>query len=313
MAQRRQALVETGLRQALRAGLTEARKHLLRMNQLDADGLFFPIDGSRHVGDPQHVVDAAVLDAVENSLRGHFPLIRVVGEESARSIRAREYPVAIVDPVDGTKPFTHLGEAWAVVVIILEPFDLTQQLWVPAAGIATSSGILVGIWEEQTVTAALIEDHASSLTVIDCAPRGARQMSLACVGAKAADWPRLLALRTAFPEATIFNTGGNPVVVGVLTGDLDAIISFDAQCCWDATYALAVSLAGGAVGSTDDDKIFERSEVLSWFRKPLQGAEEEVKNVPPIIVAKDRNTYAEIIARFRPPSVVQASIGRPAS
>src|SRR5688572_28605370 len=111
--------ISRALRHALRSGHTEARKQLLRLNQLDADSLFFPIDGSRHVGDPQHAVDAIVLDEVENSLREHFPLIRVVGEESLRSIPAREYPVAVVDPIDGTKPFTHVGEAWAVVLVIL--------------------------------------------------------------------------------------------------------------------------------------------------------------------------------------------------
>ena len=298
MIEERPALLRTALRQSLRTGHLEARKHLLRINHLDADALFFPIDGSRHVGDPQHIVDAAVLDAVENSLRAHLPLIRVVGEESIRSVRAREYPVAVVDPIDGTKLFTHLGECWAVVLNILEPHKMSGQLWTPAAGIATSAGILIGIWEEQTVTVELLEDEAFAMTVFDCAPRGDRQLSLACVGAKAADSPRHSALTRTFPEATVFNTGGNPVVVGVLTGDLDAIISFDRQCNWDATYALAVALAGGTVGATTHDEVFEVPEVSSWFRRPLQGIEQEVKIVPPIVAAKDRNTYKEIVARL---------------
>jgi len=292
------ALLGTALRQALRTGHCEARKHLLKLNHLDADRLFFPIDGSRHVGDPQHVVDAAVLDAVENALRRHLPLVRVVGEESVRSIRAREYPVAVVDPIDGTKPFTHLGECWAVVLNLLEPHESTGELWVPAVGIATSTGILVGIWDERTVTVELLEDESSALIIVDCAPKGDRQLSLACVGAKAADSPRYFTLRSAFPDATVFTTGGNPVVVGVLTGDLDAIISFDPQCCWDATYALAVTVAGGTVGATTHHQVFGSPEVLSWFRRPLQGAEEEIKIVPPIIVAKDTGTYAEVVERM---------------
>lgn len=249
------SLLGTALRQALRAGHCEARKHLLKLNHLDAERLFYPIDGSRHVGDPQHVADAAVLDAVENALRVHMPLVRVIGEESIRSIRAREYPVAVVDPIDGTKPFTHLGECWAVVLNLLEQHELTGELWVPAAGIATSTGILVGIWEERTVTVELLEDENHSFIIVDCAPRGDRNISLACVGAKPADSPRYSTLRGAFPDATIFTTGGNPVVVGVLTGDLDAIISFDPQCCWDATHALAVIVAGGTVGATTHHQV----------------------------------------------------------
>jgi fructose-1,6-bisphosphatase/inositol monophosphatase family enzyme len=296
MAEGRQALLRTALRQALRQGHRDARKHLLKINQLDVDTLFFPLDGSRHVGDPQHVVDAAVLDTVENSLRGHLPLIRVIGEESIRSIRPRDYPVAVVDPIDGTKPFTHLGEGWAIVLNILEPHEEPGRLWMPAAGIATSTGILVGIWEEQLVTVELLEDETSSIAVIDCASRGQRQLSLACVGAKAADAAKHVALTRAFPEATVFNTGGNPVVVGVLTGDLDAIVSFDRQCNWDAVYALAITLAGGAIGATGHEEVFETSEVLSWFRRPPQGTDEEVKTVPAIVAAKDRKTYQEIVA-----------------
>lgn len=293
----RPALLKTALRQALHAGHVEARRHLLKLNMLDADSLFFPIDGSRHVGDPQHVVDAAVLDAVENRLREHLPLIRVVGEESLRSIRAREYPVAVLDPVDGTKPFTHLGEAWAVVLLILEPGEEAQHLWIPAAGIATASGILISICEEQIVTVGLLEDESLDVTLIDCAPSGSDGLSIACVGAKASDWPRLLSLRNAFPQATLFNTGGNPVVLGVLTGDLDAIVAFEPQCSWDATYALAVALAGGTIGSIDGTT-FETPEVLSWFRSPFQGNEMEVKTVPSIVAAKDRDTYLAITARL---------------
>lgn len=292
------AILRTALRQALRRGHREARNHLLKLNQIDADRLFFPLDGSRHVGDPQHLVDAAVLDAVEDSLRGHFPLVRVIGEESVRSVLPSQYPVAVVDPVDGTKPFTHLGECWAIVLIMLEPRTSTRRLWVPAACIATSTGILVGIWEEQEVTVEILEDEAYAVTVIDCAPRGSRPLSLACVGAKAADSSRHSELREAFPKATIFNTGGNPVIAGVLTGDLDAIVSFDHQSNWDATYALAISLAGGTVGAMTHKEIFRGSEILSWFQSPLQGSEEEIKVVPPIIAAKDESTYAEIIAQM---------------
>jgi fructose-1,6-bisphosphatase/inositol monophosphatase family enzyme len=292
-----EATLRTALRQALRAGHREARKRLLHINDLGEDQLFFPIDGSHHVGDPQHIADAVVLDAVENALREQLPLVRVIGEESLRSVRAREYPIAVLDPIDGTKPFTHLGGCWAIVLNIVEPHAATGQLHVTAASIATSAGILVGIWEEQTVTVELLEDETSAVTVIDCAPRGDRPLSLASVGAKAADSSRYLALRNAFPEATIFTTGGNPVVVGVLTGDLDAIVSFDHQCNWDATYAMAISLAGGTVGATTHDEVFTLPEILSWFRRPLQGTEKETKVVPPIIAAKDASTYAEIVAQ----------------
>jgi fructose-1,6-bisphosphatase/inositol monophosphatase family enzyme len=291
-------LLGTALRQALRSGHREARKQLLTLNQLNADRMFFPIDGSRHVGDPQHVADAAVLDAVENSLREQLPLVRVVGEESMRSIRAREYPVAVVDPIDGTKPFTHLGECWAVVLNLIESHDSTGELWVPVAGIATSAGLLVAISEERTVTVELLDDETTALTIIDCAPKGDRPLSLACVAAKAADASRYFALRSAFSDATVFTTGGNPVVLGVLTGDLDAIVSFDSQCSWDATYALAVALAGGAVGATTHHQIFRAEDILAWFRRPLQGTEEEIKIVPPIIAAKDSSVYAEVVARI---------------
>lgn len=298
MNEERQALVRTALRESLRAGYHEARKHLLRINRLDADALFFPIDGSRHVGDPQHVVDAAVLDAVEDSLRRNLPLIRVIGEESIRSVRPREYPIAVVDPVDGTKPFTHLGECWAVVVNILWSAESAGHLWVPAAGIATSAGMLVGIWEESEVTVELLEDETDAVTITGFRERGGRQLSLACVGAKAADAQKFALLRHTFPDATVFNTGGNPVIVGVLNGDLDAIVSFDAQCSWDATYALAVSLAGGVVGATTHDEVFGVSDVVSWFRRPIQGSAEEMKTVPPIIAVKELGTYKEIVARL---------------
>lgn len=296
MIEEKASLLRTAVRESLRAGHRAARERLLKINRLEEDALFFPIDGTRHVGDPQQVVDAVVLDAVEDALRLRLPMIRVVGEESIRSVRGREYPIAVVDPVDGTKPFTHLGECWAVVLNMLQFSPSAGHLWIPAAGIATSTGMLVGVWEERTVTVELLEEEATAVTVLDCEPRGDRQLSLACVGAKAADAHRYSTLRQAFPKATVFNTGGNPVVVGVLTGDLDGIVSFDRQCSWDATYALAVSLAGGTIGATTHEEVFEGSEVLSWFRQPLQGAAEEVKTVPPIVAAKDRNTYLGIIA-----------------
>lgn len=295
------ALWKRALRRALHAGLAEAKRHLLMINVMDSDrpeALFFPIDGSRHVGDPQHVVDAAVLDAIENILRADFPLIRVVGEESIRSIRSREYPVAMVDPVDGTKPFTHIGVAWAVVIILLEPCDESPHLWIPAAGIATSSGVLVSILEEQNVYIELLDGESCCRALTACDDPGDDLLSLACVAAKASDAPRLEILRSAFPKAMLFNTGGNPVVMGVLTGDLSGIVAFEPQCCWDAAYALAVSLADGTVG-TLDGRIFDRAEVLAWFRRPLQGAETEMKVVPPIVAAKNRNLYMDIVAGLR--------------
>jgi len=294
------AMIEEALHRALRAGYREAKRRLLRPDLAATDGHFFPIDGSRHVGDPQHLIDAAVLDAVENALRQDMPLVRVVGEESLRSLIASEYPIAILDPVDGTKPATHLGHAWAVVLIILQVSPGRERLWIPAAGMLTSSGALLSVFEEQgPVYVQLVDDDAPVVAVADCAVGSNAQLSLACVGAKAADWEGLWRLRTSFPEATIFNVGGNPIAAGVLLGDLDAIVSFKPQSSWDALYALMVILANGVVGSIESNTTFDKTEVLGWFRTPPHGTEHEMKVVPPIIAAKDHSTYLAIVEGLR--------------
>lgn len=287
--------LEDALNRALRAGYLEAKRRLLVVNVAPPEPHYYPIDGDRHLGDPQHLIDALVLDAVENELRRVIPLIRVVGEESPRSIIASGYPVAILDPVDGTKPATHLGHGWAVVVIILYLPQQSQQLHIAAAGILSSNGILVSIVDEKPgVLVQLVESDDDPIIVAGAVPSRTEKLSIACVGAKATDAGAMSQLRARCPEATVFNLGGNPMVWGVLLGDLDAIVSFKSQSSWDALYALMIALADGVVGSSETHRVFQRAEVIEWFRTPPHGDERDTKVVPPIVVAKDYDTYRAI-------------------
>src|SRR5688572_17037474 len=92
-------LLQEVLRSALIAGWREARRFLLREDYSSDPPEFYPLEGSKHLGDPQQLVDARVLDVIDNALRDRIPLIRVVGEESPRSVQGREYTIAVVDPV----------------------------------------------------------------------------------------------------------------------------------------------------------------------------------------------------------------------
>lgn len=293
------AKMRIALAKALRAGWQAARQALLTLQNIDSDTLFFPLAGDQHVGDPQHRIDAIVCDVIENSLRATFPTIRVIGEESPRSVRPSDYLVAIVDPVDGTTPYKATGEAWAIAGLILEAKDDRKSLFLPAAAILTSSGILVGVWDESVVTVQRVEaPDDEAIVLYDCAPRLTGPLSLACVGAKKTNRKRLETLWAAFPDATAFNYGGNPVVMGVLTGTLDAIVSFEPQTNWDSLYALPIALAGGTVGGTLEHRIYSVEEVKSWARRPHQGNAKEVKIVPAIVVAKDETTYHEVFRRL---------------
>jgi hypothetical protein len=284
--------LQDALHRGLRAGYLCAKRRLLLLNLAPPEPHFYPIEGDRHLGDPQQLIDALVLDAVENELRKVIPLIRVVGEESLRSIIASDYPIAILDPVDGTKPATHLGHGWAVVLIILYLPPESEELRVAAAGILSSNGILVSVIDEKDgVFVELVETDDEPVIVAATAPSNGAHLSVACVGAKPSDAVAVARLRVRCPEATVFNLGGNPMVWGVLLGDLDAIVSFKSQSSWDASYALMVALADGVVGSSESHRVFQRAEVLDWFRTPPHGDERDTKVVPPIIVAKDYDTY----------------------
>lgn len=291
--------LRTAFKESLRAGWNSARRCLLvgLGDEADVDN-FFAMPGAEHVGDPQHPVDEEVTRVVEDALHKHFPELRVIGEEIQRGVNLTSYNVAVVDPIDGTTPFRMLGCAWAVVLYLIVRKE--AGLKIPIAGLVTSAGIMVALWGEGGVIVEPIDsDSDRDRAATECTARkeGA-PLSLACVGAKEKDCENLRLLRDGFRDATLFNIGGNPVVLGVLRGNLDAIVSFKSQTVWDSIYALLIAHAGGVVGATDEDRVFSPAEVTDWFRRPNQDSRKS-KSVPPVIAAKDEATYRLVFQGLR--------------
>ncbi len=287
--------IRRGLRLALLSALREGRRQLVRLNRGNPDQ-FIVFTDEAHGGDPQDQIDVQVRDAFEDELRKHLPTVRVVGEESVQSVDMAAYPVAVLDPVDGTKPYRSFGDCWAVAAYINTLRSDVRSPFVPIAAICTASGVFVEVVMEESVQVSVAENTHSNREIeylTACYPSKQDNLVLACVAAKPKDSDRYERLRRAFPEATVFNVGGNPVVPGVLTGDLDGIVSFHDQAPWDALYALAVQVAGGTVGLTTESRLLKREELLKCFRRPAMG-KAQGKKVWPLIAAKDEKTYRQI-------------------
>lgn len=284
------------VRQVLCAGWREARKAVIDQNQFAASSFLY--SPGAHIGDPALPADALVNRVLDYEFKSRLPGISVVGEEhiSSLCLRNGEF-IAVVDPVDGTTPLTHLGCAWAVVVLVMQWRGNDAGWLLPVVGLVTSSGVLVSLWHEETVHVGLVDEEGERI-VADCTPSTSTSLSAAVVGAKPKDRKEgLIPLHAEMEDAVLFNVGGNPVVHGVIGGNLGAIIALKKQTAWDAAYALLVAKANGTVGDLNGT-VHDAATVLSWYRR-VELAPERAKIIPPLIAAKDPATYTKIVDALR--------------
>ncbi len=251
-----------------------------------------------HIGDQALPVDGHVHEHISRDLKAAIPAIfAVIGEEAWQTLCVPpEGFVAVVDAIDGTKPFTHLTAAWSIVVLLMQQEE--GKPWaLPVVATVNSTGIFNVLQFESEVFSGHIDDIEHCDRCTECATRcDADALSISIVAASKKDREeRLLPLHERSPSpSVIFNVGGNPVVHGVVQGRLDAIVSMHAQSIWDSAYALIVSRAGGSVGDLDGNTV-NHNALLDSFRHLSQPTD---KPIAPLIAAKDAVTYERVYSEY---------------
>lgn len=263
---------------------------------------------SSHMGDEPLPIDVDVHMAIEAALFESIGALPVTGEEVKRSLHIRRAGlVAIVDPVDGTLPLTHLGFGWSVVVMLYTWLAHAQAWGIVAVTIVDAPGNVMtfeepgGVW---TRTATGADERIFRSDIMPPSPRAANRFSVAAVGAKPNDWVQFERLRSgmlaADSEAAVFNLGGSPCAWGLIQGRLGCAVSLTSQTPWDAAHTLLASQCGAIVSTLEGRRMSISQVAEEWFSDNLRPGEDD-RCVPPHVVARDEDALLVVLRALGEP------------
>jgi 3'-phosphoadenosine 5'-phosphosulfate (PAPS) 3'-phosphatase len=277
-----------------------ARRVLRLLGRYAADADLPTVGGGFHVGDPPIAADLAAHAAFAEELlsdpaASELAITAVVGEEHSHA--PDPVPpggrVVVVDPLDGSWGWATLRSGYCVAALVLVA-NAAAELAVESAVVAapTDTFRLTG---DLTVgpTFARTESYRRVDRVVPERPRATP--SLAVAGYRVSDRPAVAELFDRLDDWSIVTLGGNPATPYVVTGGLTAALTLGPQCTWDAIGLLMAATAGAVIG-TAQGRIMSATDVRRRLATVRLTANARV--VPPLIVAKNRTRYAELVDRL---------------
>ena len=225
-------------------------------------------------------------------------VVAIVGEERIERLEVLQpgERVIVVDPLDGSKPWTLIRAGYCVAALVLGA-DSDGALTIECAIIATPTEAFTLLGTNLLLHGPLDGTPESDLVVASVVPEADWETrSWAAVAYKPEDRLSALPVAAKLPDWAFVTLGGNPMAPYVLTGRLTALVTLKATSTWDSIGLLMASCTDAVLGD-HEGRLLSSPVFRGLFAQVL--LEGNVTPIPKLIVAKSMSAYSLIVEAFQ--------------
>lgn len=253
-----------------------------------------------HTGDDPIRADAEAHQEFEVAARAHpawndLGVWSVVGEENilpAPAAFSEGTRVIVLDSLDGSSMWAMMRQGYCVAAMSLLA-NARGNLELECGVIATPVHSFTLAGDELKFGPTFDGPRSDSLLLSTVPETDVRPKSLAINGYKARDRRLMIEIMRRLPDWDIVTNAGNPANPYVVMGSLTATVNTRYQCTWDALGVLACTTTDAVVGDLEGTIVSGPNFRHLYNRLLLEG---NVKCIPPMIVAKNTERFAEVAA-----------------
>ncbi|MFL6146524.1 MAG: hypothetical protein ACJ72I_03230 [Pseudonocardiaceae bacterium] len=253
-----------------------------------------------HLGDPPIPADRLTHNVVASFLRHSFPSCHVVGEEAtndewtAAEAAGDGSLIFSLDAIDGSLPYECLTFGYSSNLLAFRRIGNRHDLLLVA--IANSSGYLA-VYEAPGRLHVGDFDNLKEISELDPLAMRPRHETVAIVAAKAKDRRRAAFLyeEPDLAELTIWTTGGAPAALGLIIGNLGAIVCTSDQTTHDAAYLPMLAFLGIPIIACESGVVLSFPDVLGFFQRIAVVPDDRLAHpVPRFVAARDMELAARL-------------------